>query len=255
MQKVVFFDIDGTLLNTKKVIPESTINTIRRLKENDVIVAVATGRTPIELQKIVKELEIDSFVSCNGAYCVHNGEVFFKQPLEVNVVDKFTTFANENGHSVVLQTENEIRALSHSEHLKNTLAELSMEIPEIDVDFHKKRWIYQALLFSEVDFDNTYKNQFPELECIRFHKLGSDVLPSGMSKAKGVEHFVNLLGYDMDNVYAIGDGLNDKELLQKVGHGVAMGNVIDELKMVADFVTKHVDEDGIEYAFEKLGLI
>ncbi len=54
---------------------------------------------------------------------------------------------------------------------------------------------------------------------------------------------------------AFGDGLNDMEMLDTVGFGVAMGNAEPELKLLADFVTKDIREDGILYALEELGII
>ncbi|MEN2899423.1 putative bifunctional phosphatase/peptidyl-prolyl cis-trans isomerase [Mannheimia haemolytica] len=54
---------------------------------------------------------------------------------------------------------------------------------------------------------------------------------------------------------AFGDGINDLEMLPTVGVGVAMGNGVPELKAVADFITKPLEEDGILYALETLEVI
>ena len=60
---------------------------------------------------------------------------------------------------------------------------------------------------------------------------------------------------EMENVYAFGDSLNDIEMLQAVGTGVAMGNGLDIVKENADFVTGDVEEDGIYNGLKKLHLI
>lgn len=57
------------------------------------------------------------------------------------------------------------------------------------------------------------------------------------------------------NIYAFGDGLNDLEMIEFVGTGVAMGNAVESLKEIADFIPKPVDEDGIKYGIEQLGLL
>ena len=57
------------------------------------------------------------------------------------------------------------------------------------------------------------------------------------------------------DTYAFGDGLNDLQMIEFAGTGVAMGNAVPELKKIADFITKPVDEDGIQYAVEALGLL
>lgn len=82
-----------------------------------------------------------------------------------------------------------------------------------------------------------------------------DVISLGGSKAIGVEKYMEYRGYTKDQVYAFGDNLNDMEMLQYVGHGVAMGNAPDAVKQAAKYVTKAVGDDGIAYGLKKLGLI
>ena len=66
------------------------------------------------------------------------------------------------------------------------------------------------------------------------------------SKAKGVQKVLEYLHIDKEHSYAFGDGLNDLEMIHYVGHGIAMGNAVDELKKIADEVIGHVDEQGLE---------
>jgi hydroxymethylpyrimidine pyrophosphatase-like HAD family hydrolase len=63
------------------------------------------------------------------------------------------------------------------------------------------------------------------------------------------------LGFELQDVYAFGDGLNDIEMLKAVGTGVAMGNGVPEAKEVADYITTDVSEDGIWNGLKKLNLI
>ena len=79
--------------------------------------------------------------------------------------------------------------------------------------------------------------------------------PLGGSKAMGIEKFIEKKGFTKDQVYAFGDYLNDIEMLQYVGHGVAMGNAPEEVKNVARYVTKDVSENGIAYGLEMVGLL
>jgi len=69
-----------------------------------------------------------------------------------------------------------------------------------------------------------------------------DVLPLGGSKAQGIEKAIEKLGYTKEQVYAFGDYLNDIEMLQFVGNGVAMGNAPDLVKNAAKYVTKDVSD-------------
>lgn len=69
-QPMVFFDIDGTLLNEDKVIPDSTKKAVRLLQEKGVHTVISTGRVPKMFYWIQKELNISSFISMNGQYVV-----------------------------------------------------------------------------------------------------------------------------------------------------------------------------------------
>ena len=79
--KIVFFDIDGTLLDHEKKLPASTKEAIKQLQDSGVFVAIATGRAPFMFESLREELGIDTFVSFNGQYVVFEGKVVYKNPL------------------------------------------------------------------------------------------------------------------------------------------------------------------------------
>ena len=76
----------------------------------------------------------------------------------------------------------------------------------------------------------------------------------GCDKGDGLKHLAKCLGLTMDEVMACGDAGNDTMMIKAAGTGVVMGNGREELKAIADFVTKTNDEDGVAYAIEKLVL-
>ena len=85
--------------------------------------------------------------------------------------------------------------------------------------------------------------------------MSTDILPNGGSKAEGIKKMLEILGIPREHVYAFGDALNDKEMLEFVGTGIAMGNAVQEIKDIADMVTKSVDQEGIKYGLEMVGLL
>lgn len=82
-----------------------------------------------------------------------------------------------------------------------------------------------------------------------------DVAPANGSKAVGIREMLKRLDFNIEDAYAFGDGLNDIEMLQEVGTGVAMENGRDEVKAIADFVTDSVDNDGVLKGLQRLGLL
>src|SRR4051794_29643049 len=94
--KIVFFDIDGTLLDHDKKLPTSTKAAVKQLQENGVFVAIATGRSPFMFEPIRKELDIDTFVSFNGQYVVFENEVVYRNPLKRMEIKKLHEAADRN---------------------------------------------------------------------------------------------------------------------------------------------------------------
>ncbi|AGE21533.1 Cof-type HAD-IIB family hydrolase [Geobacillus zalihae] len=255
-RKIVFFDIDGTLLDEQKQLPLSTIEAVRRLKQSGVYVAIATGRAPFMFEHVRKQLGIDSFVSFNGQYVVFEGNVLYKQPLRREKIRALTEEAHKNGHPLVFMDAEKMRAsISDHPHIHVSMASLKFAHPPVDPLYYENKDIYQALLFCRAEEEEPYVRNYPEFRFVRWHDVSTDVLPAGGSKAEGIRMMIEKLGIDKKDVYAFGDGLNDIEMLSFVGTGVAMGNAHEEVKRVADFVTKPVDKEGIWYGLKQLQLI
>ena len=79
-----------------------------------------------------------------------------------------------------------------------------------------------------------------------------DVYRKGFTKGTACEYWYKKLEIKKENTYAFGDGINDKEMFELVGNGIAMGNAIEEIKEIAHYVTDTVDNDCITKAFKKL---
>ena len=78
-----------------------------------------------------------------------------------------------------------------------------------------------------------------------------DVYHQGFKKGTACKYLYQKLGIDQKDTYAFGDGVNDMEMFELVGHGIAMENAVDRLKNIAEFVTDYVDCAGIDKAFYK----
>lgn len=92
-KQIVFFDIDNTLLNSKKELPRSTREAIQQLKKNDIEVAFATGRPPFMFNELRKELNIENYISYSGQYVVMNDEVIYKNTIDEDEVSRLWNIA------------------------------------------------------------------------------------------------------------------------------------------------------------------
>ncbi|WP_236692784.1 Cof-type HAD-IIB family hydrolase [Aneurinibacillus tyrosinisolvens] len=255
--KIVFFDIDGTLVNKEGRIPMSTKESIKKLKESNIEVVIASGRGPSQLSHISKELEIDSFVSLTGSYAVYKGEIIYNQPLPTSTVKQLIEFASQNDDPIVYLGSEGVY-VSHIEHphVHETFVNwLRLDYPMYLQPTSVEIPIYQFLLYCPQDREKMYEEQFSDLHFIRWHPLSSEITSHGGSKAKGIEAMLNYLDISPDEAVAFGDALNDREMLSFVGMGIAMRNAHDAVKPYAKFTTKHIDDDGIYYGLKKIGLI
>lgn len=255
-QKVVFFDIDGTLLHEGSYIPESTISAIRTLQQNGVETFIATGRGPAMLSDIPDRLGIDSLVCYNGQIVVHKGEVVYRNTLPKEALGKLTSHASTNDHTLVYLGQDRGGATKAKDTIvEQSLSELNIPLPTYEPNFHVEEDVYQTLLYCTPEDEHHYTSAYGEFDFIRWHPHAMDVINRGASKADGIRHFVEANGYHLKNTFAFGDALNDLAMLQYVGTGIAMGNARSETKDVADFVTKSILEDGIEYGLKTMKLI
>ncbi|MDF2558158.1 MAG: Cof-type family hydrolase [Bacillales bacterium] len=254
-KKIVFFDIDGTLVDFNKKLPDSTRQALKELRENGTHVAIATGRGPLMAEHLLKELNIDCYACYNGSVCVYDGEIVYSNPISVDLCEKVTQFANANGHSVVYMGEFHYYSSKEDPFINECFNELYSPLPVVDPEFYKNKPVYQMLIFYEEKDNEKYANEITDLEIVRWHNYSVDLLPKGGSKAYGIRQMVERMGYEMKDVYAFGDGLNDLQMVTEVGTGICMGNGHPLVKEAAVYVTDDVTNDGVYKGLKHFGLI
>ncbi|MFD3259296.1 Cof-type HAD-IIB family hydrolase [Paenibacillus lentus] len=255
-KKIIFFDIDGTLLDYRKRLPVSAKEAVHRLQELGHEVALATGRSPFMLQRVAEELRIDSYVGFNGQYVVMRGERIYTNPFQEEELGELSLFAASSGHPLVYLDEDSMRSsMMHHSYVEQCIASLEYEHPECDPEYYRGRPIYQTMLFCEEPEELQYRERFTGLDFVRWHPFSLDVLPGGGSKAGGIAQLIRRMGFEPEEAYAFGDNLNDMEMLQYVGHGIAMGNAPDCVKQIARYVTADVDRHGIASGLRMVGLL
>lgn len=256
-KSIIFFDIDGTLLDHNKELPKTAEQAIFSLKEQGHEVAIATGRAPFMFEDLRKQLDIDTYVSFNGQYVVLRGEAIYTNPMNSESLSDLTQVALSNEHAIVYMDHENMRAnVPDDEYVAKTINTFKSQIvPTHDPLYYKGRDIYQSLLMCRAEEESFYENVFHAFDFVRWHLNAVDVVPVGGSKAKGIQYITDKLGISPEYQYAFGDALNDIEMLSMIQNSVAMGNAIPEAKNAAKYVTKAVDEDGILHGLQMLGLL
>jgi len=255
-KKIVFFDIDGTLVDKDKNIPSSTKKAVQLLQENGVIVALSTGRPPFLYEHIREELGINTYISFTGQHVVYEGEVIYTQPLDTIAVSGLYKDAMKHEFPMMLMSDTEMVAtIDDHPHMIEGLRSLKYDYPPIHHSFHESETVYQVLLFLDEKHDEAFLQQYDSCTFIRWHKYACDVIPGGGSKIVGVNKVLEAASISNENAYAFGDGMNDLEMIEHIGTGVAMGNAVQPLKDIAKLTTNDVDDDGVWNALKELKLI
>ncbi|RHW39799.1 Cof-type HAD-IIB family hydrolase [Lysinibacillus yapensis] len=256
MTRILFFDVDGTLYNSRKEIPDSAKKAIQRARNNGYEIAIATGRAPFMIESVLEELEIDTFVTFNGQYVVYKGEVLFTDSVPKDYLAKIIRFGEARNHPVVFIDDKEmIASVDDHSFIEQGITTLKYPYPQSNPLFYEDNEVYQTLIFMEEKDEQLYRDSFPEVKFVRWHPYSCDILPKDGSKARGIQYLLERMNIPIENSIAFGDGLNDIEMLQAVGTSVAMGNGHEKAKKAANLVTDHVDEDGLARAMSKLNII
>ncbi len=257
--KILFLDIDGTILKPDDTIDDSTKVAISEMKKQDIEVVLATGRPIHEIAGIGDELQISSFIGYNGALGIYEGKRVFADPMETDHVRYILDVAKENNHEVVLYTDS-----------KNYLTDLdSDEVKAFLRHFHLQKnavftdkVIEDILGMTIITTDKTGPGLYQFSDGIHLSQVNIegmqhcfDVIRDKVNKGIGVQFLLNKLGIEPESSIAFGDGMNDKEMLLYVGEGFAMGNAHPELFQHAKHKTTDVSNSGIYNGLKSLGLV
>ncbi len=254
--KIIFFDIDGTLVDDEKKIPQDTKEAVLQVKESGMEVVIATGRAPYHARQVLQELGVNSFICFNGSYVVNQGKAIHKKPLDSNAMQELEALAEQKDHPLVFMGSDACFANREQHpHVIDSFHSLREPAPEYRAGYWRDQEIYQALLYCQQHEEPHYSLDNEHYRLLRWHPYSMDVIPARGSKADGIAAYLQHVGLTPADAVAFGDGLNDREMLSFVGMGVAMGNAHEGVKSYAKMVTKNNDAGGISSALKELRLI
>jgi Cof subfamily protein (haloacid dehalogenase superfamily) len=254
--KIIFFDIDGTLVDPATgLIPESAYTALKLLRENGIMICIATGR-PIGSLPDLRGQEFDAMVTFNGSLCYTGEKTIYHCPIPYETVQKVIANAASVGRPVSVAVRDRLVANGIEKDLADyyTKAGLVLTVAE-DFEETCHEDVYQIMIGFREPQQHIYLQGTQDLQAaIAWHRA-VDIVSSKGGKSNGIQAVLDYFGLDASQAMAFGDSYNDMEMFKLVGTGIAMGNGAQALKDLASDVCGDVSEDGIyRYCLEK-GLI
>ena len=261
MVKIIFCDMDGTLLTSENKLPEGFDEAMNELKRRNVIFAPASGRQYFSLLKSFEKYRDEFlFLAENGTLVMHKGKEIFSSPLGFEAARK--VLAASEGFENILrvycgkkdaylrreQDTPEFQAELNKYYTHNgvvddfnTLDDIPLKIALFDPTAHAKENIYDKLT-----------QFYDELQVVLSSDYWVDVMSPGINKGEAVKNIQRVMNFKPEECAAFGDYLNDYEMMQAVGCGFAMSNAHPDLKKIAKFVTESNNEAGVIVGIRRL---
>lgn len=238
-------------------IPASALDAIRTLAPAGHTVVVATGRIYEHAKPFIDLVKPSYAITLNGARIYRGGLEVHNEPLNRAAVIALFDWIAARGYDFGTNRG----VVGHLSAI-TPMTQVPLDAVGIAYELDRKEYlvedIYQAWLFFDESLDATLAPEivacYPQFEIVRWHKNAVDVMPSGVNKWTGCQWVLTQTGFLAEQAIAFGDALNDIEMLQGVGLGVAMGNGHPELKAIANHIAPalHLDRSR---PLEELALI
>lgn len=267
MKKIIFIDVDGTLMLEDHTILSSTIEACKKAKAKGHLLFLCTGRSKAELFENILEIGFDGMICAGGGYVEINEKMLFHKKVSKEAVRYLVDYFNQHKVDFYLESNGGLfgseNCLAHV--MKASGVNKKEDHPFTAVlienenlyreDINKVCFLQPSIPFEEIRKE--FEKDFEVLQCTIpiFGDDSGELAVKGVNKSNAIQATLEALQMDQSETVGIGDGMNDYDMLAFCDVGIAMGNAKEELKVIADYVTSDIEEDGFYQAFEQYHLI
>ena len=274
-KKLIFLDIDGTLVAALASPAPRIKQAIRQARARGHMAFLCTGRNLPIIGQDILEIGFDGIIASAGGYVSVGGKVLFDSLLPEKLVQECLAVFHDHGIFCRIETPDGIYTDPQMEELlrnasadpqNSELIRMQKEI-EAGIAIQKYENYPQngayKLCFTSTDLDSVREVRKHLGDRFEFvvHPYGNssacfngEIIRKGIDKGCAMELICRHLNARIEDTVAFGDSMNDAAMLERAGRGVAMGNACDELKSLADAVCEDVSHDGVYHEFYRMGL-
>lgn len=256
---ILFFDLDGTLLDDNRIISKDSITELKELSKQGKIIVLASGRFNQYAYRYAKELEcVNYIISNNGSliYDVANNSFIYKISIDNRLLNVIWDYSIKNELGLTLNSNDKrysnIYSTTSEENnvIINSLDEIKEETYQFVFNSYDRNKIKNLLTFLE-DYKlniNYISNTYYTLDEV---SISVDVNLNNISKGTAALYIMNKLNIDKEKSICFGDGINDIDIFNVCHYKVAMNNACNELKHLATHITDSNNDNGISNFISK----
>lgn len=256
MIKLIASDMDGTLLNSKKVLNPSVHSILKKLKQKDIIFVAISGRDIFSLKEIFKDIEEDIvYASNNGNYITYKDKVIFENYIENHMVNKVAKIIRKKAkHNTMYCCKDNIYSESIIPVIVTKRWNLKVKYVKDITKIEDK--ILKITTFGNKKIIDTALESLSKLNNeLMITKSGStcfDICKLGGTKKQGINILQELFNVGFDETMVFGDHMNDLEMMSSAYYSYAMKNAEEEVKKNARFIAGTNDDDGVVNAIKEV---
>lgn len=266
MFKIIFSDIDGTLLNAERDLSDFTIHTIKKLNKSHIPFILISSRMPAAMRHLQQKMDITHLplISYNGGLIIADGQTVSSTVIPIEILEALHTYNREHDVHLSLFHDDEWYVPRDDfwtrREINNTKVTPEFESNKAVITRWKteEKGAHKIMAMGEEEkIDKIFSflsNKFPtELHLYRSKPTYIEIAPRSISKLTAVEHLLERhFKLPLSQSMAFGDNYNDIEMLQGVGMGIAVGNAKAEVLEVAHMVTATGKEDGVAKSISEI---
>ena len=261
--KLIAMDMDDTLLDAQQQVGARTREAIRRAMDAGVAVTIATGRMFQSALPFAQELGIHlPLITYNGALIRRgvSGETLFHRPIATDLAQGLADLFQERGWYLQKYVDDRLYVAELDENAKFYADYARVEAIPLGAEFFQMREAPTKMLsMGDLDELNAIRAEVSERYGDRLYLASSkkrylEMVDVRVNKGESLAFLAEMLGIAQEEVMAIGDSMNDVDMIEYAGCGVAMGNANATVRAAADFITATNSEDGVAVAIEKFVL-
>ena len=275
MKKIIFLDIDGTLVTPNKPVSQKVKEAIIKTRENGNYVFLCTGRNRSSIEAL-EDIGFDGYICSAGGYIEVDGKVIDKTYLDndevnriIEILDSNNILYNLEGSDYTYSSEKLKYYFAHAilgdngsnSEFERLMEQQKNEYNMVDISEYDGSQGIHKLCFIAFDMDDVNKVKdvlddyhFVIHDVFSEHTINGEIINKDINKGLAVKKVVEYLNLDIQDTIGFGDSMNDYEMIKVCKYGVAMANASDELKQYANIVCESVDDDGVYHQLKRFSL-